>query len=212
MRFPLAAAFSFSAGLSLLGAAAAQPSPPNPSFNVVNRSANAINELYASPAGMTTWGRDRLTSRFVPPGQNAPIRLLADGNCVYDIRVVYANGQSDERRGVNTCNTDNVFFPAQANGTTAPPRAGRQQTTDDPSFRLVNRGRSAVNELYASESGQDSWGDDRLGDSTVAPGATRVIRLPNGSCTYDLRIVYANGEASEKRRLNLCTITDLRVP
>jgi len=27
-----------------------------------------------------------------------------------------------------------------------------------------------------------------------------------------MRIVYANGEASEKRGVNLCGITDLRVP
>lgn len=201
-------------GLALPAAAQA----PNPSFNIVNRTANAINEVYATPAGMTTWGRDRLASRFVPPGQNAPVRLPADGNCVYDIRVVYANGQSDERRGVNTCTIDNVIFPGQASasnaapGTPPPSRASRQPSTDDPSFRLVNRGRSAVNELYASLAGEESWGEDRLGDGTVAPGATRVIRLPNGECLYDVRIVYANGEANEKRRLNLCTITDMRVP
>jgi len=201
----------------LASAAPAMAQTPNPSFNIVNRTPNAINELYATPAGMTTWGRDRLASRSVPAGQNAPVRLPADGNCVYDIRVVYANGQSDERRSINTCDTDNVIFPGQAPtgpGTgTAPPRtAGRQQAANDPSFRLVNRGRSAVNELYASQSGETSWGEDRLGDGTVAAGTTRMIRMPNGDCLYDVRIVYANGEASERRRLNLCTMTDLRVP
>ena len=43
-------------------------------------------------------------------------------------------------------------------------------------------------------------------------GGSKTIRLPPGECIYDLRVVFANGEANEKRRLNLCNLTDLRVP
>ena len=186
----------------------------NPSFNVVNRTGAPIKEVFASPAGVANWGRNRLAAAAVPPGANAPIRLPADGNCIYDVRVVYANGQSDERRGVNTCGLDNLIFPGTAETATPPARSGRgqQAVADDPSFRLVNRSRSEVNEVYASLTGDDDWGVDQLGEGTIAPGATRVIRLPSGPCTWDVRIVWANGEAAEKRRLNLCTITDLRVP
>lgn len=199
-------------GILLFGLAIspAKAQAPNPSFNVVNRTANAINEVYATTAGTTTWGRDRIGNRPIPPGQTGPIRLPADGNCVYDVRVVYANGQSEERRGLNTCSVDNVFFPSAGSRATTP--AGRQAAVNDPSFRLVNRGPSAINELYASLAGTNDWGNDRLGDDTVAPGATRVVRLPNGQCLYDMRIVYANGEANERRHVNLCGITDLRVP
>lgn len=203
-RFWLAA---FIAGYAI---APAKAQAPNPSFNIVNRTANAINEVYATMAGATTWGRDRIGNRPIPPGQTGPIRLPADGSCVYDVRVVYANGQSEERRGLNTCGVDNVFFPVTGSDTTAP--GGRQAATNDPSFRLINRGRSAVNKLYASLPGTDGWGEDRLGDDAVAPGATRVVRLPSGQCLYDMRIVYANGEANEKRRVNLCGITNLPVP
>ena len=186
----------------------------NPSFNVVNRTSVPMREAFASPAGIANWGRNRLAAVAVPPGGNAPIRLPADGNCIYDVRVVYANGQSDERRGVNTCSVDNLIFPATTETATPPARSGRgqQATNDDPSFRLVNRSRSEVNEVYASLTGNDDWGVDQLGEDTIAPGATRVIRLPSGPCTWDVRIVWANGEAAEKRRLNLCTVTDLRVP
>ncbi|MBC7800146.1 MAG: hypothetical protein H7Z10_05955 [Gemmatimonadaceae bacterium] len=203
-------------GMAMLAGFVAAPAAaqaPNPSFNIVNRGTSPISEVFATPSGQTTWGRDRLGDRTVAPGQNAPVRLPADGQCVYDIRVVFANGQTDERRRLNTCNLDNVIAPQQgaAPGARAPASSGRQ-AADDPSFRLVNRGRSAVNELYASLTGEDGWGSDRLGEDTVAPGATRLVRLPNGPCTYDVRIVYANGEATEKRRLNLCTMTDMRVP
>ena len=204
--------FAAAAALLAAGPALAQTAP-NPSFNVVNRTPNAINELYASASGQTNWGRDRLGDKTVAPGANFPVRLPADGNCIYDIRVVYANGTSDERRNLNTCNLDNVIFPATG-GTGRPPAAGSRANapSDDPSFRLVNRGRSEVNELYASLPSDDDWGEDRLGSGTVAAGSSKVIRLPNGQCIYDIRIVYANGEATEKRRVNLCAITDMRVP
>jgi len=189
------------------GAGAAMADEPNPSFNLVNRGRVAIREIYATTAGQTTWGLDRLQHGTVPANMNVPIRLPI-GSCVYDIRVVYDNGQSEEQRHVDTCATDNVTFPrSRSRAATRAPVAG-----DDPSFRLVNRGRSEVNELYVSPPDEDHWGDDRLGDATVAPGRTKVIDLPPGPCFYDLRIVYANGEATEKRRVNLCITTDLRVP
>ena len=217
---------AFALVLLLAGSAAAHaqaPAAPNPSFSLSNGGRQAINELYATPAGVDRWGQDRLAQNSLAPGQSFPVRLPADGNCIYDIRVVYADGKPEEKRRVNTCQADSVVFPggrivtgqgsAPSNGgNPAPSGNGRTQATDDPSFRLLNRGRSAVNEVYVSASGDDSWGQDRLGDDTMAVGGTRVIRMPQGQCQYDVRVVFANGEAVEKRRLNLCTITDLRVP
>ena len=92
---------------------------PNPSFNIVNRTSNAISEAYATKAGAATWGQNRIGNRPIPPGQTGPIRLPADGSCTYDIRVRYANGQSEERRGLNTCSVDNVFFPSTGGRSTA---------------------------------------------------------------------------------------------
>lgn len=182
--------------------------PPNPSFYLVNKGPSAISKVFATPANMSNWGRDRLTGASIPPGQSYPIRLPADGNCAYDIKVVYANGRTDERRSLDTCAVDNVTFPSGRGS--SQPRA--QQTEDDPSFVLVNRSRSPVNELYLSLTNEERWGEDRLGDDSVPAGATKVIRLPRGQCVYDLRVVFANGEANEKRKLNLCQITQLRVP
>ena len=204
--------------LLLLSGSASAQNAANPSFALINGGRQAIQELYATPAGVDRWGRDRLADKYLAPGQSFPVRLPADGNCVYDIRVVYADGRPEEKRRVNTCTLDNVSFPGgrpagtgTANGDNRGQNQG-SQAADDPSFRLLNRGRSGVNEVYVSASGDDSWGEDRLGDDTMRAGGTRVIRMPPGQCTYDVRVVFANGEAVEKRRLNLCTITDLRVP
>lgn len=179
----------------------------NPSFNLVNRGRLTIKEIYATSAGQATWGQDRLQRGSVPANMNVPIQLPTDGNCLFDVRVVYENGTSEDQRRVNTCAVDSVSFPASR------ARTGRSEAAvNDPSFRLVNRGRAEVSELYVSLPDQDGWGDDRLGRGTVPPGGRKVIDLPSGACFYDLRIVYGNGEATEKRRVNLCTVTDLRVP
>lgn len=180
----------------------------NPSVNLVNQSRQAIREVYATPASVDRWGQDRLTQFLVPPGQTFPLRLPADGNCLYDLRVVYADGKPEERRRVNTCEVDQVVFPGGRSGA-APPG---QAAANDPSFRLINRGRAELNEVYVSATGDDDWGQDRLGDDTMAAGATRVIRMPRGDCQYDVRVVFADGEAVERRGLDLCKITDLRVP
>ncbi len=194
--------------LALAAPAGAQPAP-NPSFNLLNRSQTTINEIYATPKGRTTWGRDRLGDRSLPPGGSFPVRLPADGNCAYDIRVVYEGGRAEERRDINTCTIDSVTFPR---GTTGGAGRTQQPAADDPSFRLVNRGRVAVNAVYATPTGVRDWGQDRLGDATVASGASRSVRLPMGQCNYDVRGVYSNGDATEKRDLNLCALTDLPVP
>ncbi len=196
------------AALLLAAGPALADDAPNPSFYLVNRSAATISNVFATPAGMPNWGSDRLIGHAIPPGQNAAIRLPADGNCIYDVRVVYANGRSDERRGLNACDVDNISFPqASAAATIRPSRPDQ-----DPSFLLTNRSRAVLNELYLSPAGDDSWGEDRLGDGTIVAGGSRTIRLPAGECLYDIRVVFANGEASEKRRLDLCQITNLRVP
>lgn len=84
--------------------------------------------------------------------------------------------------------------------------------TNDPSFRLTNNSGSKINEIYVSSSGVNTWGPDRLGDRVLNSGGTYTIRLPAGQCTNDIRVVYGNGEATERRRVNTCSLTDLVFP
>lgn len=83
----------------------------DPSFSLLNRSGRTINEVYASPSGVRTWGPDLLGAEVLPPGQSFMVRLPADGTCVFDLRVVYDDGRARERRRVNTCNLDSLGFP-----------------------------------------------------------------------------------------------------
>src|SRR3954469_10358276 len=82
--------------------------------------------------------------------------------------------------------------------------------SNDPSFRVVNNTAKVINEVYASPSNRQDWGHDRLGSEVVPPGGRQIIRLPqDGTCVYDIRIVYQNAGAEERRNVNTCGLVDL---
>ena len=196
MRVP---AIALAAGL--LATAAHGQGPQNPSFNLQNRSSSAIRELYVTPAGDERWGRNRL-NQPLPAGASFAVRRRVDGNCVFDIRVIYVDGRTEDRRGVDTCRSDAV---AVGGGT------GRK-AADDPSFRLVNRGEQAILELYATPAGTGQWGQNRLQEA-LAPHSERVIAVARqAGCRFDLKVVLADRHAREKRNADLCRVTDLPVP
>ena len=89
--------------------------------------------------------------------------------------------------------------------------AGAQAQTGDPSFNLVNRSSRVIYEAYASPSSDSNWGQDRLGQNIVPAGRNFVIRLPQGECIYDLRVVYdrQGGPPEERRNVNLCNLTEV---
>lgn len=196
----------------------AQAQTGDPSFNLVNRSGRVIYEAYASPATDNNWGPDRLGQNVVPAGRNFVIRL-PQGECVYDVRVVYerSGGPSEERRNINLCTVRDVVFDGRAAGTGqqpgAPQHAAPQQGPQgNPSFNLVNQGQRTVMQVYASLTTDNNWGPDRLGADTVAPGAIYPLRLPEGNCMYDVRFVYDNGQADERRNVNLCEVINVTLP
>jgi len=178
------------------GPAAAQ----DPSFRVVNNTGKTVNEVYASPVTANGWGHDRLGSEIIGPGSSQVIRLPVDGQCRYDIRIVYQGGTAEERRDQDTCRLADLVL-----GGAAPVRAGKG---GNPSFNLVNRTGQIIEELYASPTAAQDWGSDRLGTNTVAPGRSVPIRLPQGDCQYDIRVVIQGGKVREQRRVDACALTD----
>lgn len=83
--------------------------------------------------------------------------------------------------------------------------------TTDPSFRLNNRSGQTINEVYVSSSQVSNWGQDLLGTNVLASGRTLNIRLPNGQCVNDIKMVFANGRTLERMRVNTCNITDYNI-
>lgn len=204
--------------IGLLAAAPALAQSTDPSFNLVNRSGQTINEIYVSPVREPNWGRDLLGSNVLPNGRSFPVRLSPSVGCRQDVRVVYADGRPEERRNVDTCAiTEMVFGTAAAPAQPQPqpqqpqpqpqPRA-QQGTGGNPSFNLVNQGQQAMREIYVSSARQQDWGQQRL-TQPLPPGAYLPISLPMDDCVNDVRVVWMDGRSEERRRIDTCQTVNL---
>ncbi|HWT08792.1 MAG TPA: hypothetical protein VN329_06480 [Roseomonas sp.] len=89
--------------------------------------------------------------------------------------------------------------------------AAQAQSTD-PSFRLNNRSNGTIMEVYVSSSQDSNWGQDLLGANVLPAGQTFVVRLPNGQCVNDIKVVLEGGRAIERRQINTCNLTDINFP
>lgn len=196
----------FLAGLLALFAAAVTGLLPtaaqaqDPSFYVTNRSGMTINEVRVSSSNDNNWGQDLLGQNVMSSGQR--LRVYPR-QCVNDVRVTYANGQSEERRRINTCNVNEVVFGSGGGG-------GREQLTG-AEFRVWNRSGRTINEIYVSSSSNNSWGRDRLGQQVLQPGQYWTIRQSESGCSFDLRWVFADGRAGERRNINACQISEMNI-
>ena len=223
-RFALAGLFS----VALVSVAMAQPKPAPPaappagaqnsSFNLVNRSPQAIRELFVTSAGNANWGQNRLDGKSGNPtaiaaGASYAVRRKLDTNCVFDIRAVFADGKAEERKALNTCAIEDVAIGAAPASNI--PLAATGKPADDPSFKLFNRAARPITELRASPTGGGAVtaAENRLGGTPLPPDNSRRIALPrDGNCIFEVRVVFADGSAKERHKFNLCKIADLPVP
>lgn len=81
-------------------------------INIVNRSNLTIREFYMTDVDTRGWGDDRLGDSTIDPGESmrvVPTRRQRDrGYCQFDMKVVFENDRTVERRGVNLCSTTNL--------------------------------------------------------------------------------------------------------
>lgn len=191
--------------LPLLALAAPAAAQGDPSFNLVNRSGQVINEIYVSPTREQFWGRDLLGQDVLPDGRTFPVRISAAAGCRHDVRVVYANGAPEERRDVDTCAITEMVF-----GNAAAPRAGTAPGQGgNPSFNLVNRGGGPIREVYVSSARETHWGEDRLGAAVLPPGRHLEVRLPLNDCLNDVMVVWMDGRREERRGVDTCRVVNI---
>ncbi len=94
-------------------ASTAAPPASNPDFDVVNRASQNILNIYVKHVDANVWGEDRLPG-ILEVGEKSFISLPRDGRCHYDIRVVYSDLSSEERRSQNVCALSDVAFDGSA--------------------------------------------------------------------------------------------------
>jgi hypothetical protein len=194
------------AALALLfGLAAAGTAEAQNRFWLENNSGMTIREAYVSASRVDFWGPDILGANVLPPGQRVWVTPTF-GDCILDVRVVYMDGRAEERRNVNACGLSRISFGGGAGAGAIVGGGGG----GDPSFNFVNGTGFVIREVYASSSRLSSWGPDRLGANVLAPGQSVWISLPpSEGCLTDIRVVFMNGAAQERRNFNTCPIGTL---
>lgn len=84
-------------------------------FTLINRSPSVvIMYVYVGPSDDPDWGEDVLGDQVLAPGESVDIVFSRfDGNsgkCLYDVKVVGANGEEGYVWSVNLCTTTTVTF------------------------------------------------------------------------------------------------------
>jgi hypothetical protein len=75
-------------------------------------------------------------------------------------------------------------------------------------FTIVNNTGHTVVTLNVSASNENSWGADILGRDTLGNGETAQITFPHDTaqCSFDIRATYDDGDTTDMRGVNLCTV------
>lgn len=178
-----------------------QPQQAERSFTLTNNAPRTIFELYVFPDGAAAPGPDRLGADVLPAGRNYTVRLGRVAGCVFTIRAIYDNRQTEEQRGVNLCQTQQVAFTGQG----LPVEAGPERTAE-----IVNGADRTIMQVYVSPTTSQTWLEDRLGADVLPAGQTYRVNW-RGECQVDVRIIYDNQGAEERRNIDLCQIARLNV-
>lgn len=167
------------------------PATPRRDAAIANRAEVALREFYASPNGLEGWGVNRLGDQPIAAGGSFTLRLRTR-DCVFDLRAVYADAREEVRSRHDLCAERAVAFDRS----TLPPPVAH-------TLVLVNQHLETVQEVYVSASMDADWGPDRLADP-LPVGEEATVTL-EAACQADIRIVFPNGGAEERRELDLCT-------
>ena len=189
--------------LALARPAVAQEPQAEREITVLNHSQKVINEIYISPATSDQWGADWLGEHTIGVGGSQRLRLGRTRTCVFDAKVIYEDASREENRGVNICHTRVIAF--DGSGATMPP-----ETAAEHEVTLVNNAPRPIQQVYLSPAEAAQWGDDRLANSSLSV-ADRIRLVWRGDCVVDLRIVFDNRAAEERRGVDVCSTPVLSI-
>ena len=170
---------------------------------VLNQSSRPINELYVSPQTADQWGEDRLGEHTLDPGAFLRLHLGRSRGCVFDFKIIYDDASREEQRGVDLCRTRQLAF----DGSTASPAPGIGVAH---SVTLVNQSARPIQQVFISPAEANQWGDDHLEHGGISVAGRRGVTW-RGDCNVDLRVVFENRAAEERRGIDLCAVAQLSI-
>lgn len=97
-----------------------------------------------------------------------------------------------------------IFVAVQANAQSGRPSHRVPSPPRANTVTIVNHTDQRMIEVYASLASDTVWGDERLNDAAILPGASRTLALkPAGDCSYQVHVVYES-TASEDGSVDVC--------
>jgi hypothetical protein len=81
--------------------------PVSPGFDVQNASHSPITAAFAKPVASQKWGSP-LPGSAIAAGKTARVTVASETNCLYDVRLVFADGHEESRHSVDVCKHDHV--------------------------------------------------------------------------------------------------------
>ena len=79
-------------------------------FTLVNNTDGVITHLYVSTVDTSNWEEVVLGRDVLSPGETVDIYFTGGSDCMYDIKVLVADGREGYIWGVNLCSTSTVTF------------------------------------------------------------------------------------------------------
>ena len=175
----------------------AQQEAQGTDFYVANNGPRAIEQVFVSPTGDRSWGRDRLGRRAIVAGESHLLRATVQDGCQGDVRVVFDNGTQMERRNQNLCRINRMFFNSPSVGNRRP---------QSPEITIRNESDAQIDNIYVTPAGDRNWGSDWLGQDEVVRGkARRRLRIGTDmGCQIDIRATFHGGGLVEYYNENIC--------
>ncbi|MDZ4319513.1 MAG: argininosuccinate lyase [Phenylobacterium sp.] len=83
----------------------------------------------------------------------------------------------------------------------------------DQDFTLTNATGYTIEQVYVAPSRSDDWEEDVMGADVLADGEAVdiVFDAAEGACSFDLKVVYDDGEEAVWSRLDLCSISSVSI-
>ncbi len=177
--------------------------PPEREVTVANHTRQPMNELYMSSSTTDDWGDDRLGDGMLDPGRTLKLRLPRGDGCKFDLQAVYVDGGREEKHGVDACKTRTITF--DGTGLVAPPAS-----SDVHHIAIFDDASRPIQQVFVSPAAASDWGEDLLAGGSISVG-DRAVLTYHGGCLADLRVVFNNRGAEERRDLDLCMLGGVRV-
>jgi hypothetical protein len=149
----------------------------NVTLTVINSSASTVCYMRISPTTSSTWGDDWLGADTISTGASHNFTVPSGS---YDLRAEFCGGGDLVQWAIPL--TGNMTWTLTGGGSSGGGNA---------TLTVINSTSSTVCYMRISPTTSSVWGDDWLGSSTIASGASHNFSVPSGS--YDLRAEFCGG-------------------